>query len=103
INPAFSTLVYKNSSKNFNKLNKITNHDFDGYQHCFLSFNEVERTLIILLGKEKSVEWGRFNDFKNFDWNLMVIFHDATNNLLFIHSSEKRDSLNFLVDKIFPD
>jgi superfamily II DNA or RNA helicase len=101
INPAFSTLVYKNSKTTFKKLNAITKEDFDDYQHRFISYNEYERTLVILLGKELNVEWGSFKEFQNFDWHLMVIHYEAKNNLLFIHSSVKKESFNFLVDKIF--
>ncbi|MES2545514.1 MAG: DEAD/DEAH box helicase family protein [Bacteroidota bacterium] len=103
INPAFSTLVYKNSKTVFKKLNVITKEDFEGYKHRFISYNENERTLVILLGKELNVEWGSFSDFQNFDWYLMVIHYEPINNLLFIHSSVKKDSFNFLVDKIFVD
>lgn len=103
INPAFSTLVYKNSETTFKKLNVITKEDFYDYQHRFISYNEDERTLVILLGKELSVEWGNFKEFQNFDWHLMVIHYEPISNLLFIHSSVKRDSFNFLVDKIFVD
>ncbi|SHH13735.1 DEAD/DEAH box helicase [Flavobacterium johnsoniae] len=101
INPAFSTLVYKNSKNVFQKLNIITKEDFPEYKHRFISYNEEERTLVILLGKEFNVEWGSFSEFQNFDWHLMVIHYETKNNLLFIHSSVKKESFNFLVDKVF--
>jgi len=104
INPAMSTIVYKNSSNTWSPNNwkeGITN--ISTYEHQLSNYNEDNNTLVIILGKVNKVEWGDFDVVKNMEWNMIVVHWDyrPNKNLVFIHSSAKGVSGNKLMSAIF--
>ena len=104
INPALSTVVYKNSGSEWNPNNwREGIQNIDNYEHQFSSVNSAENTLVIILGKVAKVEWGDFDVVKNMDWSMVVVFWDyrPNKNLIFVHSSSKGISQDGLVDAVF--
>jgi hypothetical protein len=90
IKPALSTVVYRNLSDEWSPMKfREGIPNYDSYIHKFSDYNMDERTMIILLGREVGVDWGNFSEVVDIEWNLIVIFWESHNNLLFIHGSDK--------------
>ncbi len=89
IRPALSTVAYKNLSNQWNPTNFANGiTGFDSYTHKFHDYNIDAKTLVVLLGREVSVEWGNFEEIANIEWSLIVVFWESHNNILFIHGSD---------------
>ena len=104
INPAMSTVVYKNNGNEWfpnNWRDGIVN--IDTYEHQFSDYNPNNNTLVIILGKVNKVEWGSFDVVKNMEWSMIVVHWDfrPDKNLVFIHSSAKGISSDKIVKAIF--
>lgn len=90
IRPAFSAVTYKNQTNSWHPSNfKIGIKGYENYDYKFHKINSDKKTLVILLGNKKSVDWGSFNDVYNIEWNVYIVYWEQANNLLFINSSEK--------------
>ncbi len=89
LNPAYSAVVYRNKSNDWNPKNFAQGiKGYQNYDYKSYDLNNKEKTLIILLGKKASVNWSTFKDLYNIEWNLIVVYWETDNNLLFINSSE---------------
>lgn len=106
INPAMSTLVYRNGGKVWNP-NKWSDGfpNINSYEHYYSDHNPSKNTLVIVLGKSNNVEWGNFDTVTNLSWDLIVIHWDfrPKRNLIFIHSSLKNFSFTNMIKAIFGD
>jgi superfamily II DNA or RNA helicase len=103
INPAMSTIIYKNSSKDWNPSNWQTGFQgINGYEHVFSDTNH-EDTLVVILGKIERVEWGCFETVQNLQWNILVVHWDLrpSINRVFLNTSLKGFSATSLMDAIF--
>lgn len=90
IRPAFSAVTYKNQTNSWHPSNfKLGIKGYENYDYKFHKINSDKKTLVILLGNKKSVDWGTFNDVYNIEWNVYIVYWEQKNNLLFINSSEK--------------
>jgi len=105
INPALSTVIYKNSSNVWNPSRENWQVGFPGienYEHVFSDTNHTN-TLVIILGKIDKVEWGSFETVKNLQWDIIIIHWDLRPNInrVFLNTSIKGFSSNLLIDAIF--
>ncbi|OCL89411.1 DEAD/DEAH box helicase [Arcobacter porcinus] len=90
INMAMSTVVYKNNSSSFNlKKYKSGLKGYDKFQYKFEYINESKNTLVFIYADKKNMDWVNYHDIYEFQWNLMVLYYDDSNKLLYIHSSDK--------------
>lgn len=90
IRPAFSTVVYKNQDNSWFPMKfKEGIKGYENYHYKFDDFNRKQNVLILFLGSKKSVDWGRFTDIHNIEWDIYIIYWQQSKNLLFIHSSDK--------------
>lgn len=90
IRPAFSAVAYKNQTTSWNPLSFHEGiKGYENYDYKFHDINRERRTLIVLFGNKKSVEWGTFNDVYNIEWDIYIVYWEQRNNILFIHSSDK--------------
>lgn len=90
IRPAFSAVAYLNKTNSWSP-RKFTEgiRGYEDYDYKFWDLNTEKKTLIILLGKKKVIDWGKFKDVYNIEWNLFIVYWETRENILFIHSSEK--------------
>lgn len=90
VRPAFSAVVYKNNTKNWNP-NRFKDgiKGYDNYDYKFFDINRKKKVIVSLLGSKKPVEWSKSKDIYVIDWDIYVIYWETKNNLLFIHSSDK--------------
>lgn len=105
INPAMSTVIYKNSSDIWNPRRENWQQGFpgiDSYEHVFSDTNHTN-TLVIILGKIEKVEWGSFETVQNLQWDIVIIHWDLRPNInrVFLNTSLKAFSSNLLMDQIF--
>jgi superfamily II DNA or RNA helicase len=90
IRPALSTVVYRNRTDTWNPRNfEAGIPALNSYTHKFSSLNHAAKTLVILLGRQVPVEWGNFIQIGNLEWNVIVVYWNTLQNLLYIHGSDK--------------
>ncbi|MEI6348875.1 MAG: DEAD/DEAH box helicase family protein [Bacteroidota bacterium] len=103
INPAMSTVIFKNSSNEWNPLNWHAGFpNIERYEHVFSDTNHLN-TLVIILGKIEKVEWGNFETVQNLQWDIVIVHWDIRPNInrVFLNTSMKALSSNTLMDAIF--
>jgi len=103
INPAMSTIIYKNVSSQWNPSNwKAGFPGIEGYDHVFSDTNH-KNTLVIILGKIERVEWGSFETVQNLQWDIVIIHWDLRPNInrVFLNTSLKAFSSDSLIDAVF--
>lgn len=105
INPAMSTVIYKNSSNEWNPSNWQAGFPgIERYEHVFSDTNHTN-TLVIILGKIEKVEWGNFETVQNLQWDVVIIHWDLRPNInrIFLNTSLKNFSGTALMDAIFDE
>lgn len=90
IRPAFSTVVYRNDTTEWNPTNFEEGiPGYENYDYKFSDINRKKKVIVILLGCKKPVDWSKSKDVYNVEWDVYIIYWETKNNLLFINSSEK--------------
>ena len=49
--------------------------------------NDEDKILVIVVGREMPLTWGKIKNTFEWNWDLHIVFWDAEQRLLFIHSS----------------
>lgn len=104
IRPKFSTVVYKNKTEgwfpsNFSKgISGWDNLDYKTH-----AINTEEKILIIVTAKKVDVEWIHHKEMQQLVWDMIVVFWDTKNNLLFINSSDNSNLYKDLAEAIIGD
>lgn len=104
INPALSTVIFRNNSNEWNPADWQSGiPGIESYEHKFSDINQAKNTLVIILGKIEKVEWGSFETVKNLHWDIIIIHWDLRPdiNRVFLNTSLKGFSGNLLMDAIF--
>lgn len=105
IKPKLSTVVYKNKTEgwfpsNFHK--GIS--DYNDLQFKFYDINSDEKFLIVITGRRLEVEWVHNRDMYDVQWDIIIVFWDTKNNLLYINSSDNSSIYSELAQAIIgPD
>ncbi|HMJ67383.1 MAG TPA: DEAD/DEAH box helicase family protein [Cyclobacteriaceae bacterium] len=90
IRPALSTVVYKNRTDTWNPKNfEAGIPSLSSYTHKFSSLNHAAKTLVILLGRQVPVDWGNFIQIGNLEWDIIVVYWNTAQNLLYVHGSDR--------------
>ncbi len=63
----------------------------------------TEDTLIIVTAQKIPIDWADNRDIYNWDWELMIVFWDRVQNLLFIHSSTNKGEFKKLAQAVAGD
>ncbi|NWK99573.1 DNA/RNA helicase [Flavobacterium collinsii] len=103
INPAMSTVIFKNISNAWNPSNWEKGFSgIEDYEHKFSDTNGKD-TLVIILGKVEKVGWGNFETVKNLEWDILIIHWDLRPgiNRVFLNTSFKNYSSTPLMNAIF--
>lgn len=103
INPALSTEIYRLDRMTWipsHWENVFTEQDYD---YRFMSVNEKDDMMIIILGRIERVDWTNFEGIQNLSWNVILLHkYDAGNyKHLYINSSLGSTSFNKLVEELF--
>lgn len=104
IRPKFSVVVYKNKTtgwfpKNFAK--GISGWDDLAYKTH--AINPTEKLLIIVTARKVNVEWINHKEIQQLVWDMIIVFWDTKNNLLFINSSDNSSVFKELAEAIIGD
>lgn len=104
IHPKFSVVVYKNKTtswfpKNFSK----GIPGFEELQYKFHDINKEEKILVIVTARTVNVEWVNHKDIQQLVWDMIIVFWDTKNNLLFINSSDNGSLYKDLAEAIIGD
>lgn len=103
INPALSTVIYRLDRYDWTPdkwKNVFTEQDFD---FRYMSVNETDDMMIIILGRIERVDWTNFEGIKNRSWDVILLHkYDAGHyKHLYINSSLGSVSFNKLVEELF--
>ncbi|MEM1336128.1 MAG: DEAD/DEAH box helicase family protein [Bacteroidota bacterium] len=103
---ALSTVVYKNNEQNkqFN-LSRFKKGvvGYEDLEYKFHDLNPNENTLVLITANKVVVDWVNYKEVFGLDWNLLVIFYDDDQDLLFIHSSDKSSVYKEIANAILYD
>lgn len=104
INPALSAVCFKFKGDTWspnNWRNGIA--EIDSFDHQYSDYNPDQNTLVIILGKVASVDWGSFDVVKNIEWEIIVVYWDLRPNVnrIFVNTSFKSLSYQKLLGSIF--
>ena len=89
IKPKLSTVVYKNKTDTWFPTNFHTG--IGGYKDLdfkFYDLNSEQRFLVIVTGKKFDVDWVHHKEIQNVQWDIILVYWETKNNLLFINSSD---------------
>lgn len=101
ITPKFSTVVYKNKTNDWFPRNFTKGiSGYDDMEYKFHDINRDEKIIVIITAKKETVEWVNHKDIQQFIWNMIVVFWETKNNLLFINSSDNGSLYKELADAI---
>ncbi|SEM27115.1 Superfamily II DNA or RNA helicase [bacterium A37T11] len=105
IRPKLSTVVYKNKTDawfpgNFQK-------GIPGYENLEFKFHDINREhnmLVIVTGKRFEVEWVHDKrEIYDIQWDIIIVYWETKNNLLFINSSDNGSLYTELAQAIIGD
>lgn len=87
--PAMSTVIYKNHTDDFT-FKKFKEGLVGFKEDDFIKdiYNSESKTLVLVTGQKKAIEWGKIKDIYDTIWNLFVIYYDENLKLLFINCSD---------------
>ena len=89
IKPKLSTVVYRNQTSGWNPKNfKQGIPDFDDCSYKFFDINFDDKLLVVITAREQPIDWVKAQNIFNLQWQLILIYWDTKNNLLFINSSD---------------
>ncbi|GAH61522.1 unnamed protein product, partial [marine sediment metagenome] len=57
------------------------------YERIHHDINYEKNTLVIITAKKVQIDWTKLKEIYNWDWELLIVFWDEQQKLLFIHSS----------------
>lgn len=101
LKPALSTIIYKTKGNVWNPNNFLQGlpgaTDLDNIYH---DINYDRNTLIIITAKKVPIKWAQNREIFSWDWELLIIFWDKKQNLLFINSSTNLGYYNRLAEAI---
>ena len=104
IHPKFSVVVYKNKTNGWFPSNFSKGiPGFDDLEYQFHDINKEEKILVIITARRGNVEWVNHKDIQQVVWDMIVVFWDTKNNLLFINSSDNGSLYKELADAIIGD
>lgn len=104
IRPKFSVVVYKNKTDGWFPSNFSKGiPGFDDLEYQFHDINKEEKILVIITARRGNVEWVKHKDIQEVVWDMIVVFWDTKNNLLFINSSDNGSLYKELAEAIIGD
>jgi len=104
IRPALSTVVYRNRTDTWNPRNfEAGVPAINSYTHKFSSLNHQAKTMVILLGRQVPVDWGSFVQIENLEWDIIVMYWNTRQNLLYIHGSDKSGHFQRMAKAVLGD
>lgn len=101
IRPKFSAVVYKNKTTEWFPTNFEKGiPGFENLEYSFYDINRDDKILIIITAKKQRLEWINDEHISFLDWNMIVVFWETKENLLFIHSSDNGSLYKELAEAI---
>lgn len=85
LRPAYSAIIYKTECESWTP-RAFTEAIPERYKH-WSAINEEEKILVLVISTEDEVNWGKYKDIKNYNFELCVIHWDETRKALFVQSS----------------
>jgi len=72
-------------------------------QYKFHDINTEEKILVIITARIVNVDWVNHKDIQQLVWDMIIVFWDTKNNLLFINSSDNGSLYKELAEAIIGD
>ena len=105
IKPKLSTVVYKNRTNSWFPSNFHAGiAGYDDLEFKFHDLNKEHNILVIITGKRLAVEWVYDKrEIYDIQWDIIVVFWETRNNLLFINSSDNGSLYTEIAQAIIGD
>jgi len=104
IRPALSTVIYKNHTNEWFPINfELGLRNIGTMEYIFHDINRAEKMMVIVYAQKTDVDWGNVRDMFQINWNVIIVYWETQNNLLFIHSSDKSSLYKELAKSIIGD
>lgn len=96
--PALSCVCYHCKAVNWGRFKDAFN--LKNYALSQPYINTKENVFYFTTQKREKVKWARTDKMQDQTWNLVIMHHDSSKNLLYVGYSEKRLDVNMLVEKL---
>lgn len=105
IRPKLSTVAYKNKTNAWNPGNFQKGiSGYDNFEFKFHDINRDHNMLVIVTGKRLDVEWVHDKrEIYDIQWDIIIVYWETKNNLLFINSSDNGSLYTELAQAIIGD
>ena len=100
IRPDLSTVIYRYKNEKWHPDNFITGLHLKKDDLVIHKINPSENILILITAKKLDIEWGKFKDIQNTQWDLILVYRDIKSKLLFIHSSDNSSLYSELAHRV---
>jgi len=101
IRPALSVVIYKTLCATWNPENIIKGlektRSFDQIYH---DYNAEKNVLVVVTGRRIPVDWGQLKEIYNMEWELLILYWDQNQNLLFINGSSNEGYYKELAESV---
>lgn len=89
IRPKLSTVVYKSQRKTWDPSNFYRGiQAYNQIEYKFFDINRNENIAVFVFAKSLYPDWINHKDIYNLNWDIIVMFWDEKNGLLFVNSSD---------------
>jgi superfamily II DNA or RNA helicase len=104
IRPALSAVIYKTRCAIWNPKNFIEGLGKPGsFDQIFYDINSEKNVLVVVTGKRIPIDWAQLKEIYNMEWELLILFWDPNQNLLFINGSSNEGYYRELAQSVAGD
>lgn len=100
VRPDLSTVIYRYKNEKWHPDNFKAGLQLRKDDLVLHKINPTENILLIITAKKIDIDWGKFKDIQNSQWDLILVYRDTLNKLLFIHSSDNSSLYCELANRI---
>jgi len=104
IKPKLSAVVFKNNTDSWFPTNFTEGIEgYDSLEYKFSDVNRDEQILVIITARKEAVEWINVKDIYMVRWDVILVYWETKNNLLFINGSDNSTLYKDLAKAIIGD
>ena len=101
IRPALSAVIYKTQCAMWKPNNFIKGLEKTGsFDQIYHDHNAEKNVLVVVTGRRIPVDWAQLKEIYNMEWELLILFWDQDQNLLFINGSNNEGYYKELAESV---
>jgi len=104
IRPALSAVIYKTKCAIWNPSNFMKGLEKTGsFDQIYHDINAEKNVLVVVTGRRVPIDWAQLKEIYNMEWELLILFWDQDQNLLFINGSSNEGYYRELAQSVAGD